>query len=41
MYSHPALPCAEYFNHDASAWNSQHDTDFDAHMLTDEGTHTG
>jgi len=33
-YSHTALPCAEFFNHDE---NTQHDTDFDPDMLTDEG----
>jgi len=40
-YSHTALPCAESFTGDASAQDSQHDTDFDPDMLTDEGTSTG
>ena len=40
-YSHTSLPCAESFTLDASAQNSQHDTDFDPDMLTDEGTSTG
>jgi hypothetical protein len=31
-YSHPALPCAEYFDDD----NTEHNTDFDPDMLTDE-----
>jgi len=40
-YSHTSLPCAEFFTLDASAQDSQHDTDFDPDMLTDEGTSTG
>jgi len=39
--SHTALPCAKFFNLDASAQDSQHDTDFNPDMLTDEGTSTG
>jgi hypothetical protein len=37
-YSHTALPFAELFDGDQ---DTQHDTDFDADMLTDEGTYTG
>jgi hypothetical protein len=33
-YSHTALPCAEYFKDDE---DTEHDTDFDPDMLTDEG----
>jgi len=40
-YSHTSLPCGEFFNLDASAQDSQHDTDFDPDMLTQEGTSTG
>jgi len=40
-YSHPSHPCAELFNLDASAQDSQHNKDFDPDMLTDEGTSTG
>jgi len=40
-YSHIGLHCAEFFNLDASAQDSQHSTDFDPEMLTDEGTSTG
>ena len=32
--SHTALPCAEYFEDNE---NTEHDTDFDPDMLTDEG----
>jgi len=32
-YSHTALPCAELFNDE----ETEHDTDFDPDMLTDEG----
>jgi len=39
-YSHTALRCAEFFNFDPSAQDSQHDTDFDPDMLTDEETST-
>ena len=41
MYSHTSPPCAGFFTPDASAQDSQHDTDFDPDMLTDEGTSTG
>jgi len=34
MYSHTALPCAEYFEDDE---DTEYDTDFDPDMLTDEG----
>jgi len=34
MYSHTALPWAEYFEDDE---DTKHDTDFDPDMLTDEG----
>jgi len=34
MYSHTALLCAEYFEDDE---DTEHDTDFDPDMLTDEG----
>jgi hypothetical protein len=37
-YSHTALSSAEFFGHDE---DSQHDTNFDPDMLTDEGTYTG
>jgi hypothetical protein len=33
-YSHIAFPCAEFFNDDE---DTQHDTDFDPDMLTDDG----
>ena len=33
-YLHTALPCAEFFDDDE---DTQHDTDFDSDMLTDEG----
>jgi hypothetical protein len=33
-YSHTALPCAELFNDDE---DTEHDTDFNPDMLTDEG----
>jgi hypothetical protein len=33
-FSHTALPCAEYFQDDE---DTEHDTDFDPDMLTDEG----
>ena len=33
MYWHTGLPCAEFF-HDKE---TEHDTDFDPDMLTDEG----
>ena len=33
-YAHTALPFAEFFNDDE---DTQHDTDFDPDMLTDEG----
>jgi hypothetical protein len=34
MYSHTALPCAEYSEDDE---DTEHDTYFDPDMLTDEG----
>jgi len=40
-YSPTSPPCAEFFTLDASAQDSQHNTDFDPDMLTDEGTSTG
>ena len=40
-YSHTSLPCAESFTLDVSAQDSQHDTDIDPDMLTDEGISTG
>jgi len=40
-YSHTDFPCAEIFDHDASAQDSHHNIDFDPDMLTDEGTYTG
>jgi len=40
-YSHTSLPCAESFTLDASAQESEHNTDFDPDMLPDEGTSTG
>jgi hypothetical protein len=41
MYSHTSLPWAESFTLDASAQESEHDTDFDPDMLPDEVTSTG
>jgi len=41
VYSHTLVPCAEFFTFNAYAQDSQHDTDFDPDMLTDEGTSTG
>jgi len=41
VYSHTSPPCTEFFTPDAYAQDSQHDTDFDPHMLPDEGTSTG
>jgi hypothetical protein len=41
MYSHISLPCAEPFTLDASAQESEHNTDFDPDMLPDEVTSTG
>jgi len=41
VYSHTALPSAQFFNLDAYAQDSQHDTDYNPDMLTDEGTSTG
>jgi hypothetical protein len=41
MYSHISLPCAEPFTLDASAQESEHNTDFDPDMLPDEGISTG
>jgi len=41
VYSHTSTPCAEFFTPDAYAQDSQHDTDFDPDMLTDEETSTG
>ena len=32
--SHTALPCAEFFEHDE---DTEHDTDFDPDVLTDDG----
>jgi len=40
-YSQTSLPCAIFYTLDASAQDSQHDTDFDPNMLNDEGTSTG
>jgi hypothetical protein len=34
MYSHTALPSAELFDYDE---DTEHDTDFNPDMLTDEG----
>jgi len=41
VHSHTYPPCAEFFNLDASAQDSQQDTDIDPDMLTDEGTSAG
>jgi hypothetical protein len=41
VYLHTSLPCAKSFTPNASAEDSQDDTDFDPDMLTDEGTATG
>jgi len=40
-YSHSSVPFAELFTLDASAQDSQHDTDDDPDMVTDKGTSTG
>jgi len=40
-YSHTSLPCAESFTVDASAQNSQHDSNFDPDMLNDDESSTG
>jgi hypothetical protein len=40
-YFHTSPPCVESFTLNASAQESQHDTDFDPYMLPDEGTSTG
>jgi hypothetical protein len=40
-YSHTSLPCAESLTLDASAQESEHDTDFDPDMLPDKATSTG
>jgi len=40
-YSHSSLPFAESSTPDASAQESEQDTDFDPDMLPDEGTSTG
>jgi len=40
-YSHTSCTCAEFSNLDASAQDSQHNTDFDPDTLTDGGTSTG
>jgi len=40
-YSYTYRPCAEYFTLDASAHQSQHNTDFDPDMPADAGTSTG
>jgi hypothetical protein len=39
--THTSLQCAECFTFDASAQDSEHDTDCDPDMLPDEGTSTG
>ena len=41
MYAHTCSPSPEFFTLDAYAQDSQHDTDFDPDMLTDDGTSTG
>jgi hypothetical protein len=41
VYSPTSLASAEFFNLDASALDSQQNTDFDPYTLTDEGTSTG
>jgi hypothetical protein len=40
-YSHNSLPYAESFTLNASAQDSEHDTDFNPDMLPDAGTSTG
>jgi hypothetical protein len=40
-YLHTSLPFAKSFTLDASAQESEHNTDFDADMLPDQGTSTG
>jgi hypothetical protein len=40
-YLHTSLPGAESLTRDTSAQEPEHDTDFDADMLPDEGTSTG
>jgi len=41
VVSHTPLPCNQFFNLDAYAQYSQHHTDFNPDMLTDEGISTG
>jgi len=41
VYSHTPLPCAQFFNLDAYAQDSQHDEDFNPDIPTGEGTSTG
>ena len=39
--SHTLLPNSQFCYHDAYAQDSQHDTEYNRDMLTDEGTSTG
>jgi hypothetical protein len=41
VYTKTSLSWAELFTLDSYAKDSQHDTDFDPYILTDEGTFTG
>ena len=40
-YAHASLPNPQFFNLDAYAMDSKHDTDFHPHWQMDEGTSTG
>jgi hypothetical protein len=41
VYLHTSLPCTGIFTLDINAQDTQHDTDFDPDMLTNEGIFTG
>ena len=41
FYLHAPLPCAQFFNVDAYALDSQHNKDYNRDMLTDKGTSSG
>jgi len=41
LYSHTYFTCAEFCTHDVYSQDSQHDSDVDSDLLTDEGTSTG
>jgi hypothetical protein len=41
MYSHPSVPSGDYVTVDVSAQDSQHNTYFDSHRVTDDAISTG